>query len=198
MYEPTMPPSSSNSIVLPYVSRVGDAETSESALSLEHEILSLFDLLRVQLLRYAISFGLSVHDGEDIIQEVFLALFHHLQEGRSRSNLRGWVFRVAHNLALRRRAMNQARYHAGEGDGSFGDEHSDPAPGPEEQLLFSERQASLLAAVRALPEIDQWCLRLRAEGLRYREISEVLGISLGSVSNSLARSLARLRRTDKR
>lgn len=198
MYEPTMPPSSSNSIAGPYVSRVGDAETSESALSLEHEILSLFDLLRVQLLRYAISFGLSVHDGEDIIQEVFLALFHHLREGRSRSNLRGWVFRVAHNLALKRRAMNRARYHIGEGDGSFGDEHSDPAPSPEELLLFSERQASLLAAVRALPEIDQWCLGLRAEGLRYREISEVLGISLGSVSNSLARSLARLMRTDKR
>jgi RNA polymerase sigma-70 factor (ECF subfamily) len=145
-----------------------------------------------------VSFGLSAHDGEDIVQEVFLALFHHLQEGRSRSNLRGWVFRVAHNLALKRRAANRARDCAGEESCNFADECSDPSPSPEEQLLLSERQANLLAAVRALSQADQWCLQLRAEGLRYREISEVLGVSLGSVSNSLARSLARLERTDKR
>jgi RNA polymerase sigma-70 factor, ECF subfamily len=198
MYEPTMPPFSSNSITGPYVSQVEAARTSESVLSLEHEILGLFDLLRGQLLRYAISFGLSVHDGEDIIQEVFLALFHHLKGGRPRSNLRGWIFRVTHNLALKRRTANQTRHHACEGNWCLAEEYLDPSPGPEEQLIFNERQANLLASVRALPEMDQWCLRLRAEGLRYREISEVLGLSLGSVSNSLVRSLARLERTDKR
>ena len=38
----------------------------------------------------------------------------------------------------------------------------------------------LMAVVHALPEADQGCLRLRAEGLRYREIAAVLGMSLGS------------------
>jgi len=52
--------------------------------------------------------------------------------------------------------------------------------------------------VQALPSNDQACLRLRAEGLRYREIAEIVGISLGSVSNSLARSLERLERMDRR
>jgi RNA polymerase sigma-70 factor (ECF subfamily) len=46
------------------------------------------------LLRYVISFGWPVEDGEDIVQEVFLALFRHLQLGRSRRNLRAWTFRV--------------------------------------------------------------------------------------------------------
>jgi RNA polymerase sigma-70 factor (ECF subfamily) len=101
-------------------------------------------------------------------------------------------------LALKRRTRIQSRYRQGEGYDCSTKEYRDPSPGAEEQLLFSERQEKLLAAVRALPERDQWCLRLRAEGLRYREISEVLGVSLGSVSNSLARSLARLERTDKR
>jgi RNA polymerase sigma-70 factor (ECF subfamily) len=188
---------SSNSISGLFPSQTREAETSESVLSVEHEILSLFDLLRVNLLRYAISFGLSVHDGEDILQEVFLALFHHLRQERSRSNLRGWVFRVTHHLALKRRATNQSRSNLCEAD-CFLEEYTDPSPSPEEQLIFRERRANLLATVRALPENDQWCLRLRAEGLRYREISEVLGISLGSVSTSLTRSLARLERTDKR
>jgi RNA polymerase sigma-70 factor, ECF subfamily len=52
--------------------------------------------------------------------------------------------------------------------------------------------------VRAMPEQDQCCLSLRAEGLRYREIARVLGISLGSVANSLERTLSRLARADER
>ena len=70
----------------------------------------------------------------------------------------------------------------------------DRAENPEEQLLRSRQHQHLQSVLRALPEQDQWCLSLRAEGLRYREISEVLGISLASVSASLARSLARLSR----
>jgi RNA polymerase sigma-70 factor (ECF subfamily) len=49
-----------------------------------------------------------------------------------------------------------------------------------------------------LPEQDRCCLGLRAEGLRYREIAKVLGMSLGAVSVSLQRSLARLGRADGR
>jgi RNA polymerase sigma-70 factor (ECF subfamily) len=55
----------------------------------------------------------------------------------------------------------------------------------------------LQAVLRALPEQDRCCLHLRAEGLRYREIASVLGISLGSVSIALARSLARMGRADR-
>ena len=74
----------------------------------------------------------------------------------------------------------------------------DPSPSPEEQVLLIQRQRRLLAVLHALPEEDQCCLRLRAEGLRYREIAAVLGISLGAVSISLAGSLARLIRADGR
>ena len=72
------------------------------------------------------------------------------------------------------------------------------APGPEEDLLFRERQQRLRAVLHVLPENDQVCLRLRAEGCRYREIASIVGISLGSVAASLARSFERLRRMDSR
>jgi RNA polymerase sigma-70 factor (ECF subfamily) len=55
----------------------------------------------------------------------------------------------------------------------------------------------LRTVLRALPEQDRCCLALRAEGLRYREIAATLGISLGSVSLSLTRSLARLGSAEK-
>ena len=50
----------------------------------------------------------------------------------------------------------------------------------------------------ALPETDRECLYLRSEGLRYREIAQILEISIGSVANCLARSLARLAAADER
>jgi RNA polymerase sigma-70 factor (ECF subfamily) len=56
----------------------------------------------------------------------------------------------------------------------------------------------LRTVLRALPEQDRCCLALRAEGLRYREIAAVLGISLGSVSNLLTQSIDRLIRADGR
>jgi RNA polymerase sigma-70 factor (ECF subfamily) len=165
---------------------------------IEQEVIDLFDQLRNPLLRYVLSFGLQAVDAEDLIQEVFLALFKHLHSGRPRANLRGWIFRVAHNLSLKRRFANQRHRHR-EGSNDFVHETAlDPAPSVEEQLLMNEKEMFLRAVLRALPEQDQHCLRLRAEGLRYREIAEVLGMSLGAVSISLTRSLARLERANRR
>ncbi len=159
---------------------------------LEEEVIALFDQLRDRLLRYLLSVGLPVQDSEEVIQEAFLALFQHLQRGKSRRNLRGWLFRVAHNLALKRFGSG----HAGE----LPDEATlaDPAPSPEDQATSNQTQKRLRAVYRVLPEQDRNCLSLRAEGLRYREIAEVLGISLGAVSLSLARSLERLSRAAER
>ena len=161
---------------------------------LEQEVIHLFDQLRELLLRYTLNFGLGVEDGEEVIQEVFLALFRHLQQGKPRENLRGWVFRVAHNLALKRRAASASTETKVSGSGDKAELLADPAPDPEEQCSSSQMQQKLLAVFRVLPEQDRRCLILRAEGLRYREIAQVLGMSLGAVSMSLSRSLARLAR----
>jgi RNA polymerase sigma-70 factor (ECF subfamily) len=74
----------------------------------------------------------------------------------------------------------------------------DPAPNPESQAADRQKQQRLAAVLRALPEQDRHCLFLRAEGLRYREIAKVLDISLGAVSLSLGRSLARMARAAER
>ena len=162
----------------------------------EELVIQLFDELRNPLLRYLLIFGIRAHDGEEVIQEVFLALFQHLERGKSRRNLRGWLFRVAHNLGLKRRLANRREALGAGSRRAFAATWPDPGENPEEQLLSRNRQKRLQAVLRALPEQDQWCLALRAEGLRYREIAEVLDMSLASVSTSLGRSLARLSRAD--
>jgi RNA polymerase sigma-70 factor (ECF subfamily) len=172
------------------------ARTGDKKSGCEEEVIHLFGLFRNPLLRYVISLGLSRHDGEEIIQEVFLALFRHLQMERSRQNLRGWIFRVAHNLALKRRAANKKAQTMLDSDEAVTLRQADTAPNPEQQAASNQRWQRMQAVLRALPEQDRFCLYLRAEGLRYREIAGTLGISLGAVSIALARSLSRMKPVD--
>ena len=148
------------------------------------EVTALFVELRAPLLRYLRSLGLREDDGEDVAQETFLGLYEHLRQGKPRDCLRGWVFRVGHNLALKRLARRG--YETVELD------LVDGGMTPEEQADWKARQARMQNVVAALPERDRYCLLLRAEGLRYREIAEALEMSLGAVAASLARSLNKL------
>jgi RNA polymerase sigma-70 factor, ECF subfamily len=163
-----------------------------AASRLEEEVVAMFERHRSSLLRYLLSFRIAAPDAEEIVQDVFLSLFQHLRRGKSRANLHGWLFKVAHNLALK------SRIRARRQSPGVPETQVDSAPGPEERAADLQRQNRLLAVVKALPELDQCCLSLRAEGLRYREIAEVLGISLGAVANSLEKSLSRLSRADER
>ena len=166
------------------------AEQAPSS-ALEREVVDQFDRMRGKLLRYLLGFGLPDHDCEEIVQETFLALFQHLQRGRSRRNFPAWLFRVAHNLGLRKRMRTRRTE-------EIDDSVIDPAPSPEDRVATSQTQRRLLAVLHALPEQDRRCLSLRAEGLRYREIAEILDISLGGVSLALRRSLARMSRAAER
>jgi RNA polymerase sigma-70 factor (ECF subfamily) len=172
---------------IPLLSRVANGSHPSR---LEEDVVALFDQFRGPLLRYLLACRVALPEAEEIVQETFLALFRHLRAGKSRANLPGWIFRVAHNLALKNLARAQRIAPA------LPETHADLAPGPEQLASEQQRQRRLLAVLHALPEQDQCCLALRAEGLRYREIARVLGVSLGTVANSLARSLSRLNRAD--
>jgi RNA polymerase sigma-70 factor (ECF subfamily) len=188
-----MPLPLSGSNALPALQSASASDTDHPRQRLEQEVVELFDEFRLPLLRYLSSFGLSLADGEEVLQEVFLSLFQHLQRGKSRENLRGWLFRVAHNLGLK------SRYRAGRDlEHGTATPAIDPAPNPEDQMLTNQIRQRALQVAKALPEKDRRCLFLRAEGLRYREIAGILDMSLGAVSLSLARSLARIARSAER
>src|SRR5579862_633953 len=108
---------------------------------IESEVIQLFDEYRSRLLRYVLSIGLTAAHGEEIVQEVFLALFRHLRLGRPKDNLRGWIFRVAHDLALKTRASEQIRPDRVEFDEATAAAQVDPQPNPEQQYSSGQRQA---------------------------------------------------------
>jgi RNA polymerase sigma-70 factor (ECF subfamily) len=159
----------------------------------EDRVIELFDELRLPLLRYLLSLGLKPTEGEEIAQEVFLSLFRHLRQAKPEQNLRAWVFRVARNLAFRHHRSQKRKP-----EDLFGlaplqhEDPVDPEPNPEEIVLSGNRRDRLTATFDAFPDRVRQTLHLRAEGLRYREIAEVLGISVTTVAGIVTRSLEKL------
>jgi RNA polymerase sigma-70 factor, ECF subfamily len=153
------------------------------------EVLRWFDELRVPLRRYLICSGASATDADDAVQESFLRLHRHLESKGDRSNLYGWVFQVARNY-LRDERKSARRQRTVGVDGAF--TAPDPRSGPEKNLLDAERGRLLRAAIEKLPDQQRESMLLRASGLRYREIAEVLGVSTAGVGSLVQRAMARL------
>jgi RNA polymerase sigma-70 factor (ECF subfamily) len=183
---------SANSIFEALVGETIAERPSVEPVALADEVESFFDALHDPLKRYLGSFRLGVQDAEDITQEVFIALFKHLRAGGPRTNLKAWIFRVAHNLGLKRQQRNRRASQLTSPAEQVLEVQIDPCSNPEEQLMEDQCRKRLLAVFNAFPDRDRHCLSLRAEGLRYREIAHVLGVSLGTVAASLERSLGRL------
>lgn len=163
-----------------------------AAPSVRDDVLRLFDAHAPAVRRYVRSCGVSPDAADDIVQETFVALFQHLRKGGGREHLRGWVMQVGYRLALKhRRGEGRRRRWQGPWEAEAA-AVADPAAGPEEMCVVSEDFERVRAVLKALSERDRQCVYLRAEGLRYREIAKVLGMSLGGVAKSLTRAIARL------
>jgi len=162
---------------------------SRLALS-DREATTLFRELRKPLLRYLRCLGLSSDEAQDVLQDAFLSLHRHLAAGGSQENIRGWLFRVAHNQARNNQNSYHRRFSAPLED-SAGAAALDPST-PERVLLEKEKRERLGNAIRMLAVVERECLLLRASGLRYREIGEVLGIATSTVADIVERAVKKL------
>lgn len=153
------------------------------------EVTALYRELRKPLLRYLVCLGLTSDEAQDVVQDAFLSLQRHLASGGDQENIRAWVFRVAHNLARNR----QTSYHRRFGETLDGgkDFPAEDAT-PEQLVLGKEKLRRLAAAIQLLTESERECLLLRAGGLRYREIGEVLGIATSTVGDTVERAMRKL------
>jgi len=153
------------------------------------EVTTLYRELRKPLLRYLVCLGLTSDEAQDVVQDAFLSLQRHLASDGAQENIRGWLFRVAHNQARNR----QTSYHRqfGEPLESEMDFLAHDAT-PEQRVLEKEKFRRLAAAIRLLTESERECLLLRAGGLRYREIGEVLGIATSTVADIVERAIRKL------
>jgi len=140
-------------------------------------------------------FGLSPSDADDVRQTVWLRLVEHLANLREPRALPGWIATTARREALR---ILSARRRV-----DVVDPQTDPRLGavttdaPDANLLQAERRQAVhagLAELRA-PHRDLLQLTVVDTDITYRQISQRLGIPIGSIGPTRARCLRKLRNT---
>ncbi len=116
--------------------------------TLEEKVGQLFELLRDPVYLYLIAVLSNPAEAEDITQEAFLRLYRTLHSGQAITNVRFFLFRVAHNLAFDAREKSQ---HYESVDSRTWDELRqllpDPGLNPEQRVLQMERFERLHAAM---------------------------------------------------
>ena len=154
------------------------------------EVTSLYRELREPLLRYLVCLGLSKDEAQDVVQDTFLSLHRHLTAaGGPQDNIRGWLFRVAHNQARNRQGSYHRRF-AEPLDPHFAPMVDESTP--ERMVLEKEKLHRLEKAIAALTDAERECLLLRATGLRYREIGEALGMATSTVGDTVERAIRKI------
>lgn len=129
-------------------------------------------------------------DASDVTQEVFVRAFQALGRFDSRSSLRTWLFRIAHNLCVdrarqQRRGLSAASLDAAdEDDAQF--ELPDTRWDPEAIVMTDELVAIVEAAIASMSEKLRSVLLLHdREDLAYEEIARTLNVPVGTVKSRL-------------
>jgi RNA polymerase sigma-70 factor (ECF subfamily) len=128
---------------------------------------------------------------EDVVQEASLRAFRYFRTFVGGDG-RAWFLRIVRNTCY---GWRRQRYHPP--TDSFDDElHSSARPqsNPETLLLQIDDATLIARALSRLPDHYHQLLVLRErEGLSYRELSEVIGIPMGTVMSRLSRAREALR-----
>ena len=129
-------------------------------------------------------------DRDDLFQEILLQLWSSIPAFRGDAKETTWIYRVAFNTALvwrrgekRRRLKHETLLRISP---------PDIPPGPVQESGDEQIVELLYAAIRQLPKADASLALMHLDGLSYREMSEVLGISENYVGVKLNRIRAQL------
>jgi RNA polymerase sigma-70 factor (ECF subfamily) len=137
------------------------------------------------LLRYAYGLLGQRETAQDLVQEVFLKLHAHWDKV---VNPRAWLFRSIRNLAL-----NHLRDHRRETATDLIHELASDAPDPEQSLGRLEALGTLQLLLAELDPADRALISLKYhENLKYEQISQRTGLSIGNVGYKLHHALKNL------
>ena len=138
-------------------------------------------------------------DAEDLAQDVFVRTFSVLDRYDPAYPFSSWLYRITSNLCIdfirRHRAGMVSLDQPVQGDeGEMPRQLPSKAVGPDREVESREMMAALEDAIASLPEHYRVIVILRhQEQLSYEEISEILGIRIGTVKSRINRARAALR-----
>jgi RNA polymerase sigma-70 factor (ECF subfamily) len=157
-------------------------------MTVHERVEQIYEAERECIYSYLLYLGLPAGRAQELAQDSFLKLYLKMSQGESIENPRAWLYKVAHNLALR---SHQREPKFDELDPNL--PLPEGSPNPERDLIARQRRSALTQAIRDLSPRQRNCLHLRVQGLRYREIAATIGISTSAVGEFLRRAVDRLK-----
>ena len=145
----------------------------------ERLFVSLFEQNRAGIRRLCYSYLNSASEVDDLFQEIMTNVWNSLVNFRGEAKLSTWVYRIAVNTALiyrrRRRPSEELP------------DMPDPRASTERDLERQERLEALHRAIAQLGDQDRLIVSLLLEGLSYKEIADITGITVNYVGVKISR-----------
>jgi RNA polymerase sigma-70 factor (ECF subfamily) len=149
-----------------------------------NEFLSEYRGIFVKIAR---AYTFSPEDRADLDQEMQLQVWRSLQSFRGQARPSTWIYRICLNTALgwRREAVTrERRFERGAEFGNIASDAASPAEGAADQELLDQ----LYAAIHQLSAFNRALVLLLLDGLAYREIAEITGLTENNVGVALTRA----------
>lgn len=149
-------------------------------------------------------FGLlhNMEDAEDVAQDVFIEVFRSVENFRADSKISTWLYRIAVNRSLNFIRDNKKRKWFQSFDDVVESKkemlnqlNHQSADDPESELENSQRALLLHKVIDSLPKNQRIAFTLnKYEDLAYKEISEVMNLSVSSVESLIHRAKKNLQK----
>lgn len=139
-------------------------------------------------------FKLPESDAADVVQATWLRLLEHIQRIEYPERIGSWLATTARHECLRHLAAGKRLMLVEDDHDAFSGAQS-RQPDVDERLLAEERAQAVRAALSTLPSRSRRLLELLMADppVSYTEISDQLGVPIGSIGPTRGRCLERLR-----
>ena len=137
------------------------------------------------------SFAAGAADAADLQQEILLQLWLSLSAFAGQAKPSTWIYRVCLNTALtwrRGKVRRETRIEPGADVALVASAADSPAEAAGEREMLDQ----LYAAIQTLPDFDRALVLLSLDGLAYREMAEITGLTENHVGVALTRARKRL------
>ncbi|HZQ42695.1 MAG TPA: sigma-70 family RNA polymerase sigma factor [Acidobacteriaceae bacterium] len=134
--------------------------------------------------RIAFSYEAVPQLADELVQEIYIAIWRALPSFRGDASLRTFLARIATNRAVTHVARAMKMPPSVELDGQL----ASSTASPELQAIARDRATLLMTAVRRLPLTYRLPVMLVLEGLTFEEVGQVLGITPNAVAVRMSRA----------
>lgn len=155
----------------------------------ESIFLNALEKNQEKLFRICSIYSKDTDDAKDLFQEVLVNIWRSMSTFRGNSSLGTWMFRIALNICLRFSSQHTKKQHKFIRLDSITIENL----GEEDKSdVDTDKLINLRACVKNLDKGDKAVVALYLEGLAYREISTILGLSENHVAVKVKRIKSKL------